>query len=136
MKKLLLFILLLPVFGYSQEYHSTKQAVVFDQVDTLYYTFDDVSFQIVQLKRSDFFNESLYVGFELNMYVGSNMYSYDIYSTSPDDDELGKKFECFDKVFQNKIDFIMSDDNCIYVRSYKALNRRKYKVVKIVKYFL
>ena len=47
MKKLLLFILLLPVFGYSQEYHSTKQAVVFDQVDTLYYTFDDVSFQIV-----------------------------------------------------------------------------------------
>ena len=78
MKKLLLFILLLPVFGYSQEYHSTKQAVVFDQVDTLYYTFDDVSFQIVQLKRSDFFNESLYVGFELNMYVGSNMYSYDI----------------------------------------------------------
>lgn len=136
MKKLLLFILLLPVWGFSQEYHSTKQAIVLDVVDTLYYTYKDVVFQIVPIYRANIAIDTYIVGYDLNMYEGSNMYAYEVPAPKPVVDELGMKYECFDKVFMNKIDFIMSDDRCIYVRFYKSLNRRKFKVVKIVKYFL
>ncbi|MCR4799273.1 MAG: hypothetical protein K5860_02070 [Bacteroidales bacterium] len=138
MKKLLLFILLLPVFGYSQEFHSKKQFI--STADTSFYQYKSVDLFINMTYRATDYvfseNPSQINQRNLSISDGSKTLSYFISMSTKSLKGVGELYRCYDDLTGVYCELIISYDYSYVIFRTYGCSRPCKNLVKETKYFL